>query len=284
MRTITATTGTAHPDLHTQLYWESTGTGPPLLLVMGLGLSGGAWWRTVATLSSSFRVITFDNRGVGRSRGLSPAYTTEALADDAVAVLDALGWSSAHVLGPSLGGMIGQVMAVRHPDRVRSLTSLSSAPAWGLRFSKPNLRIGLKAALLNVKGGKGRDAAIERTVKMFQLIGSPKYPFDEQWLRDVATRAYDIDPDPKGGMRQLKAIKASGDRRADLAKIKVPTLVVHGEIDPLQSVSAGRATAAAIPGARLLVLPDAGHVLPVQLWPQVLDELGAMLDAHELRA
>ena len=89
MRTATAT-GTAHPDLHTQLYWESTGEGPPVLLVMGLGLSGGAWWRTVDTLSRDFRVITFDNRGVGRSRGLTPAYTTEALADDAVAVLDAL--------------------------------------------------------------------------------------------------------------------------------------------------------------------------------------------------
>src|ERR1044072_8485458 len=103
MRTATATTGTAHPDLHTQLYWESTGTGPPLLLIMGLGLSGGAWWRTVATLSRSFRVITFDNRGVGRSRGLSPAYTTEALADDAVAVLDALEVPQASVYGLSLG-------------------------------------------------------------------------------------------------------------------------------------------------------------------------------------
>src|SRR5262249_10020701 len=89
-------TGTAHPDLHTQLYWESTGDGPPLLLVMGLGLSGGAWWRTVETLSRTFRVITFDNRGVGRSRGLTPAYTTEALADDAVAVLHAPGVHPLH--------------------------------------------------------------------------------------------------------------------------------------------------------------------------------------------
>src|SRR5262249_45206507 len=118
MRTAT---GTAHPDLHTQLYWESIGEGPPVLLVMGLGLSGGAWWRTVDTLSRRFRVITFDNRGVGRSRGLTPPYTTEALADDAVAVLDAIGIERAGVYGLSLGGMVAQQLALRHPRRVRSL-------------------------------------------------------------------------------------------------------------------------------------------------------------------
>src|SRR3954465_12136541 len=100
MRPATAT-GTAHPDLHTQLHWESTGEGEPVLLVMGLGLSGGAWWRTVDALSERFRVITFDNRGVGRSRGLTPAYTTEALADDAVAVLGAPEPEAPHVSGLS---------------------------------------------------------------------------------------------------------------------------------------------------------------------------------------
>jgi pimeloyl-ACP methyl ester carboxylesterase len=257
--------------------------GQPMLLVCG-GFAQMIHWPDEvlgALADRGFRVARFDNRDSGRSTHCRSPYTLDDLADDAVAVLDALGWSSAHVLGPSLGGMIGQVMAVRHPDRVRSLTSMSSAPGWGLRISRPNLRIGLKIATLNARGGKGREAAIERTMKVFRLIGSPKHPFDEGWLRDVATRAYDIDHDPKGGMRQLKAIKASGDRRAALAAVRVPTLVVHGEIDPVQSVEAGRATAAAIPGARLLVLPDAGHVLPVRLWPRVLDELCAMLDARE---
>src|SRR6201989_2561776 len=124
-------TGTAHPDLHTQLYWESTGEGEPVLLVMGLGLSGGAWWRTVDTLSRAFRVITFDNRGVGRSRGLTPAFTTEALADDAVAVLDALEIKQANVYGLSLGGMVAQQIALRHPRRVRSL--VRGAPPPGAR-------------------------------------------------------------------------------------------------------------------------------------------------------
>src|SRR3954466_11515362 len=110
--------GTAHPDLHTQLYWESTGDGPPVLLVMGLGLSGGAWWRTVDTLSRRFRVITLDNRGVGRSRGLAPACTTEATADDAVSGCDALEVTEANVYGLPLGGMVAQQLALRHPRRV----------------------------------------------------------------------------------------------------------------------------------------------------------------------
>src|SRR3954469_11903708 len=118
---ITTATGTAHPDLHTQLYWESTGDGPPVLLVHGLGLSGGAWWRTVEALSPGMRVITFDNRGIGRSESLTPAYTTEAMADDAVAVLDDLGIDEVHAYGISLGGMVVQQLALRHPGRVRSL-------------------------------------------------------------------------------------------------------------------------------------------------------------------
>src|SRR3954463_7735443 len=127
MRSATMT-GTAQPDLHTRLYWESTGEGEPVLLVMGLGLSGGAWWRTVDTLSHRFRVITFDNRGVGRSRGLTPAYTTEALADDAMAVLDALEIEAANVYGLSLGGLGARQIALRPPRRVRSLVLGATTP------------------------------------------------------------------------------------------------------------------------------------------------------------
>src|SRR3954471_4744082 len=147
MRPSTAS-GTARPDLHTRLYWESTGEGRPVLLVMGLGLSGGAWWRTVEALSRDFRVITFDNRGVGRSRGLTPAYTTEALADDAVAVLDALEITRANVYGLSLGGMVAQQLALRHPRRVRSLVLGATTP-----------------------GGRRAKTADEEVLKFFQRRG-----------------------------------------------------------------------------------------------------------------
>src|SRR5579862_784079 len=103
------------------LHWDRSGSGPPVLLIMGLGLSGGAWWRTVPVLAAGHQVITFDNRGVGRSRALFHAYSTEVMADDAVSVLDAAGVERAHVYGVSLGGMVAQQLAVRHPSRVRSL-------------------------------------------------------------------------------------------------------------------------------------------------------------------
>jgi pimeloyl-ACP methyl ester carboxylesterase len=227
-----------------------------------------------------FQAAQFDNRDSGRSTHLpdGPKYDLRDMADDAVAVLDALGWPSAHVLGASLGGMIGQVMAVHHPTRVRSLTSISSAPYWGLRHNRPRLRTLLKILPAVAARPADRAASIEQTMRIFRLMTTPEYPLDEAWLRDVTARAYDIANDPAAGMRQQAAINACGDRRAELARVAVPTLVVHGDRDPMQRLRSGRATAAAIPGARLRILPDVGHVIPPQLFPVILDELVDMLD------
>jgi pimeloyl-ACP methyl ester carboxylesterase len=258
--------------------------GTPMLLVCGNFTQLIHWADELLTGlgARGFQVARFDNRDSGRSTHCDdlPPYNLRDMADDAVAVLDALGWSSAHVLGVSLGGMIGQVMAVHHPDRLRSVTSISSAPGWGLRISRPRWRTVFKIIAVARKKAPGREAAIEQTVRILRLMTTPEYPIDEQWLRDVTARAYDIADDSKGGMRQLAACKASGDRRDELAQVRVPTLVVHGEQDPMQSPYAGRATAAAIPGARLDILPNVGHVVPAQLWPRILDELEDMLDHH----
>jgi pimeloyl-ACP methyl ester carboxylesterase len=227
-----------------------------------------------------FQAAQFDNRDSGRSTHLpeGPRYDLRDMADDAVAVLDALGWPSAHVLGTSLGGMIGQVMAVHHPARVRSLTSISSAPGWGVRISRPRWRTVLKILAVASRKAEGKEASVEQTVRVLRLMATPEWPLDEQWARDVTARAYDIAHDRAAGMRQQAAIKANGDRREELARVRVPTLVVHGDRDPGQSLHAGRETARVVPGARLKVLPNVGHYVPLQLWPEILDELTDMLD------
>lgn len=258
--------------------------GSPMLLVCGNFTQIIQWPDELldGLAARGFQAAMFDNRDSGRSTHCDdlPRYTLREMAADAAAVLDALGWSSAHILGPSLGGMIGQVMAVHHPDRVRSLTTISAPPAWKLRVMRPRLRTVLKVLAIASKPSKTREAAIEQAVRMFPLMTTPQYPIDEQRLRELTGRAYDIADDSKGGMRQQTACKLSGDRRSELTQVTAPTLVVHGEQDPMQSPGGGRATAEAIPGARLRVLPGVGHALPPELWPDVLDELCDLLERH----
>jgi pimeloyl-ACP methyl ester carboxylesterase len=256
--------------------------GHPMLLVCGNFTQMIHWPDELldGLAARGFRAARFDNRDSGRSSHCpdGPKYTLRDMADDAVAVLDGLGWPSAHVLGVSLGGMIGQVMAVHHADRVRSLTSIASAPGWGLRISRPRWRTLLRILAVARKAGEGREGAVEQTVRTFRLLTTPEYPIDEQWVRDVTGRAYDIAHERAAGMRQQAAAGASGDRRGELARVRVPTLVVHGDRDPGQSLHAGRETARAIPGARLKILPNVGHYLPAQLWPEILDDLRDLLD------
>lgn len=262
--------------------------GRPLLLICGLGLQLVSWpTELLAELGArNYRVAVFDNRDTGASTHLSrcgppdllavlagrpgaSAYALADLAADAAGVLDALGWASAHVAGVSMGGMIAQELAVRLPQRVRSLTSVMSTT--GERaVSQPT-----PAAADAVLAGPVATRAeyVEQAVRLFRVIGSPGYPLAEGWIRQMAGWSWDRGYDPAGVGRQLAAIYAAGDRTAALRGLRVPTFVVHGADDPLIPPAAGRATAAAIPGARLLVVPGMGHDLPRAIWGQVLTGL-----------
>jgi len=260
---------------------------PTILLVMGLGTQMIAW-RTefCQTLASrGFRVVRFDNRDIGRSTKIdapvptaaqlllrSPkagAYRLSDMADDAVGLLDHLGVRAAHVVGASMGGMIAQTLAARHPDRVLSLCSIMSNT--GHRFKgQPHLAL---YPMLLKPSPKDRDAYISRVEKVFKAIGSPGFDHDEDEIRQLAAESYDRGHDPRGGARQLGAIVASGDRTKELARIDAPTVVVHGTADRLVRPSGARATVKAIRGARLVMVEGMGHDLPRGAWPQIIDAI-----------
>jgi pimeloyl-ACP methyl ester carboxylesterase len=204
----------------------------------------------------------------------SAIYTLEDMADDAVGLLDALGLTSAHVVGASLGGMIAQTIAIRHPERVRTPTSIMSTT--GERgVANPTEEAG---AVLMSPPARSREEAMERIVEVRRVIGSPGFPPDEDDIRQRAGRAWDRGVNPAGFARQLAAVYASGDRSEALRSLDVPTLVVHGEEDPLIPVSGGRATAAAIPGAELWTIAGMGHDLPRAIWPDLIDRIGVLAE------
>jgi pimeloyl-ACP methyl ester carboxylesterase len=193
------------------------------------------------------------------------------MADDAVAVLDALGLQSAHVVGISLGGMIAQLIATRHPDRVRTLTSISSTPS--ARVGWTWLGTLLRFAKVAKKPVTDAESLARQMIGLQPFTGSPGYPPDLAWLRELATESYERGYDLAGAQRQTAAIAAAGDRRPDLAALRVPTLVVHGESDQIIRPIAGRETAKAIPGAVLVTYPGMGHDLHRELWPAVINEI-----------
>jgi pimeloyl-ACP methyl ester carboxylesterase len=274
-----------------EIAYQVTGpaSGEPLLLVAGLGAQMLYWHDDLCAIlvDRGFSVARFDNRDVGlsthvsaRPRGrvrtlLRPAsvaaYGLDAMVGDAISVLDALDWKSAHVLGCSLGGALAQQTAISHPARVTSLISVMSTPS--LRIGRGKVR-----ALASLVRGpvSSREAAQHRRVELYRRIGSPGYALDEEWLRGVAAQEYERAYDPDGVLRQLAALLVSGDRRPALAGLAMPALVLHGEQDPVFRVSGGAATAAAVPGARFVTYAGMGHDLPRPLWPAIADEIAAV--------
>lgn len=259
--------------------------GEPLLLVMGLATQMIAWDDEFCAMLAErgFRVVRFDNRDIGRSTrldgagvpgrrdlflGRRPAYRLSEMAADTVGLMDHLGIESAHVVGVSMGGMIGQTLAIEHRERIRSLVSMHSTTG-SRRVGAPTLRV--FAQMLSA-APRDRDAFIERIRRTYELIGSPAYPTDEERLRRIAEESWERGHNPRGVLRQMHAISSSGDRTAALRKLDLPVTVIHGTRDTLIRLSGGRATARAIPGARLRIVEGMGHDLPRELWPLFADE------------
>jgi pimeloyl-ACP methyl ester carboxylesterase len=274
--------------------YEVHGAGDPLLLVMGLGAQMTDWPEDFVSdlADAGFQVIIFDNRDIGLSteftwqapsqiktvlgmmarRPVKAEYVLSDMAADAVGLLDALGIESAHVAGASMGGMISQTVAIEHPTRVRSLTSIMSNTG-----DRKNGRIAGKLISKIVRlPPPTRETAVERSVTTFRLVSGPH--FDEAEHRLLAKRNVERSYRPEGAARQTAAIAASPDRTPGLRRLSVPTLVVHGLVDPLVKPSGGVATAKAVPGARLVMYPDMGHDLPRPRWADMIGEIRRTAD------
>jgi pimeloyl-ACP methyl ester carboxylesterase len=270
-------------------------SGDPLLLVMGLG-GPMTWWdpRLCEEFAArGFFVVRYDNRDTGRSthgthrvhrtsllrafagRGGRPPYTLSDMAEDAVGLLDHLGVDQAHVAGVSMGGMIAQTLAVEHPERVASLTSImSTSGRRTVGWQHPKLM-----PMLVAPKGPGREAYARASARSWQLIGSPAYPQDHEEVRARAYETYDRGWRADGVMRQMLAILHQPDRTPRLRSLRMPALVLHGLSDHMVHVSGGRATAAAIPGSELVLVPGMGHDLPRPLYPVFAEAVGGHVRA-----
>jgi len=256
---------------------------------MGLGAQLVAWDDELvdAFARRGFHVLRFDNRDVGLSTWLDdagtpdfagllsgasrPPYSIADMANDAAGLLDALDIAAAHVFGVSLGGMIAQSLAIGHPDRVRTLTSIMSTtgdPSVGQPHPEA-------VEALLAPEPTDREGAVEAALASWRVIGSPGFPFHADRIAASAAMAYDRAFHPDGTARQLAAILGSPDRTPGLAKLTVPTLVIHGDSDPLVDPSGGKATAAAVPGAALWTVPGMGHDLPPELFGELVERVAA---------
>jgi pimeloyl-ACP methyl ester carboxylesterase len=268
---------------------------PPIVLIMGLATQMIAWHDDFCDqlAERGFYVVRFDNRDIGRSthfdfrpptlkqmvtRRLGPEqYTLSDMAEDTAGLLRELDISPAHVVGASMGGMIGQLLAAEHPEAVRSLVSIMSSTGNRWR-GQPALAV---YRYLLRPPPRDREGYIDRAAAVFGLVGSTGFERDEQYIRERAARSYDRGYDVRAGGRQLGAVIASGDRTKALGRITAPTLVIHGSVDKMIRPSGGKATAKAIPGARLMMIEGMGHDLPRGVWPQIIDAIAEQARAAD---
>ncbi len=264
---------------------------PPMLLIMGLSSQMIFWdeafCRELAT--QGYWVIRFDNRDVGLSTKFREAgvpdlmelmmkvqqgeaveapYTLLDMAADAIGLLDALEIDAAHIVGASMGGMITQIIAIHYPERVRTMTSIMSST------SNPELPQPEPEAIsiLITPPPPNRDEYIEYSVKTWKFLNG-ELSFDEDYIRKRSGRAYDRNYYPEGSGRQMAAILASGSRKEELRSVKVPTLVIHGDADPLVPVEGGKETAEVIPNAELMIIEGMGHSIPAEIAPKIIEAI-----------
>lgn len=283
-----------------EIEYEVHGDGEPLVMIMGIGATLANWPAGLidAMVAQGFRVIVLDNRDAGKSTQLDHAgvpplrptivrgllgrpvhapYTLLDMADDVAGLLDALEIHSAHVLGVSLGGMVAQSFAIAHPGRLRTLTSIMSTSG-GRLAAIPRPRA-LKALL--GKAPRNEEEAVAHMLHFRRVCGSTGFPFDETMHAELARAHYRRGMHPRGFLRQLAAVFATGDRAPALRFVRAPTLVLHGAADPLIPPSGGRATARAIPGAELRVIDGWGHDLPAEVWPILAKSVGDLASTHD---
>jgi pimeloyl-ACP methyl ester carboxylesterase len=261
-----------------ELEYETFGepSAAPLLLIGGLGTQMTSWDDEFCRMLASrgFYVIRFDNRDAGLSTWMGPGdgYTLGDMAGDAVGLLDALGIDAAHVVGASMGGFIAQVIALDHPERVLTLTSMISGPN-GSEHVQPTPEA---TAILMAPVSETREGRIAQGLEAKRRLLGPDDPFDETYERERVARAVDRAFNPWGFVRQLRAIVDAPGRVSRLPRLRVPTLVVHGDADILVPVENGRVVAGTIPGARYLEIPGMGHDVPRRVWPQVADAIAEL--------
>ncbi len=272
---------------------------PAILLIMGLGMQLVAWPIPFceALARQGFRVVRYDNRDIGLSSHfdhlgapklilailmarlgmrVASGYTLDDMADDAAGLMDALGIERAHVAGVSMGGMIAQQLAARHAARLRSLTSIMSTT--GARGLPPATREAQKVLFSRPRNPNDMRSLVEHYLGVYRVLGSPGFPTDPEELRSRLEKSLQRSYHPQGVARQMHAIIAAGDRSAQVRRIQAPTLVIHGDCDPLVPIEGGRDTTAKVPGAKMKIVPGMGH--DMSAWPVLAEAIAEHALAH----